>query len=62
MVIDGLRILGVLMGSEDFATHFLDEVLSHDLTHINDLHFMGNVHVVLNILSSYVVRQPFYLM
>ncbi len=28
LVIDGLRILGVLMGFQDFATHFLDEVLS----------------------------------
>jgi hypothetical protein len=28
LVIDGLHILGVLMGSQDFATHFLDEALS----------------------------------
>ncbi len=27
LVIDGLRILGVLVGSQDFAMHFLDEVL-----------------------------------
>jgi ABC-type nitrate/sulfonate/bicarbonate transport system permease component len=29
LVIDGLCILGVLMGSQDFATHFLDEVLQY---------------------------------
>jgi hypothetical protein len=28
LVINGLRILGVLMGSQNFVTHFLDEVLS----------------------------------
>jgi hypothetical protein len=27
LVIDGLRILGMLMGYHDFVTHFLDEVL-----------------------------------
>ncbi len=27
LVTDGLRILGVLVGSQDFASHFLDEVL-----------------------------------
>ncbi len=28
LVIDGLHILGVFLGSQDFAMHFLDEVLS----------------------------------
>jgi hypothetical protein len=28
LVIDGLCILGVLVGCEDFAMHFLDEALS----------------------------------
>jgi hypothetical protein len=28
LVTNGLRILGVLMGSQDFVTHFLDEVSS----------------------------------
>jgi len=28
LVLDGLCILGVLMGTQDFATHFLDKVLS----------------------------------
>jgi hypothetical protein len=27
LVINGLRILGVLVGSQDFVTHFLDEAL-----------------------------------
>jgi hypothetical protein len=42
LVIDGLRILGVLVGSQDFAMHFLDEVLFQNVTHINDLPFLGN--------------------
>jgi hypothetical protein len=28
LVLNGLRILGVSMGTQDFATHFLDKVLS----------------------------------
>jgi hypothetical protein len=31
---NGLGILGVPMGSQNFATHFLDEVLSWDMAHI----------------------------
>jgi hypothetical protein len=37
---NGLCILGVQVGSQDFATHFLDEVLSHDVVHIDDLPFL----------------------
>jgi hypothetical protein len=36
-VTNGLRILGVLMGFQDFAMHFLDEVLSQDVAHIANL-------------------------
>ncbi len=61
MVIGGLRILGVLVGSQDFVMHLLDEVLSQDVAHIDDLPFIGDAHVVLGILSSYVIRQPSYL-
>ncbi len=42
LVTSGLCILGVPMGSWDFAMHFLDEVLSQDVTHIDDLPFLGN--------------------
>ncbi len=49
------------MGSQDFATHFLDEVLSQDVAHINDLFFLGDVQVALGILSSYAVCWSFYL-
>ncbi len=35
LVVDGLCILGVLMGFQNFATHFLNEVLSQDMAHIN---------------------------
>jgi hypothetical protein len=30
------------MGFQDFAMHFLDEVLSQDVAHINDLPLLGN--------------------
>jgi hypothetical protein len=44
------------MGSQEFATHFLDEALSQDMAHIDDLPFLGDAQVVLGILSSCVVR------
>jgi hypothetical protein len=40
-VTDGLCILGVPMGSQDFATHFLDGALSQDVAYINDLLLLG---------------------
>jgi hypothetical protein len=43
------------MGSQDFATHFLDEVLFKDVAHINDLPLLGDVQVALGILFSCVV-------
>jgi hypothetical protein len=49
------------MSSQNFATHFLDEVLSYNMMHINDLPFLGNAQVDLGSLSSCVTRQPFYL-
>jgi hypothetical protein len=52
LIIDGLHILGVLVSSQDFAMHFLDEVLFHDMVHINDLPLLRDTHVVLGILSS----------
>ncbi len=55
MVIDGLRIFGVLVGSQDFATHFLDEVLFQDVTHIDDFPLMGDAQVALGILCSCVL-------
>ncbi len=61
MVINGLHILGVLMGSQDFATHFLDEVLFKDMVHIDDFPFLVNIQVALGILSSCVIRRPSYL-
>jgi len=56
LVIDGLCILGVPMGSQGFAMNFLDEVLFQDVTHINDLPLLGDIRVTLGILSSCVVR------
>jgi hypothetical protein len=42
LVTDGLRILGVLVGFQDFTTHFLDEVLFQDMVHIDGLPFLGD--------------------
>jgi hypothetical protein len=41
--------------------HFLDEVLSRDVVHIDDFILLGDSHVPLDILSSCVIYQPFYL-
>jgi hypothetical protein len=61
LVTNGFHILGVLMGSHDFATHFLDEVLFQDMPHIDDLPLLGNVEVPFGILFLCVVHRPFYL-
>ncbi len=42
LVTYGLCILGVLMGSQDFATHFLDEILSQNVAQINNLPLLGD--------------------
>jgi len=52
LVTYGLHILVVPMGSQNFATHFLDETLSQDMAHINDLSLLGDTRVVLDILFS----------
>jgi len=52
--------MGVLVGFKNFVTHFLDEALFYDVAHINDLPLLGNAHVALGILSSYVTCQPSY--
>jgi len=49
LVIDGLHILGVLMGSQDFVTHFLNEVLFQDVAHIDNLPFLGIAQIALGI-------------
>jgi hypothetical protein len=56
LVTNGLCILGMQVGFQDFATHFLDEVLSQDMAHIDDLPLLENAQVVLGILSSCVVH------
>jgi hypothetical protein len=60
LVTNGLCILGVLVGFQDFTTHFLDEVLFQDVTHINNLILLEDTHVALGILSSCVACWPFY--
>jgi hypothetical protein len=49
------------MHSQNFATHFLDEALSQNMAHIDDLFFLGNLPVALSILASSVIRRPLYL-
>jgi hypothetical protein len=38
---------------------FLDEILFHDVAHINDL-FLGDTQIALGILSSCVIHQSSY--
>jgi hypothetical protein len=40
--------------------HFLNEVFSQDLAHINDLPFLGDEQVTLGILSPCVACWPSY--
>ncbi len=49
LVTDGLRILGVPMGPQDFATHLLDETLSLNMVHIDDLLFLGDAYIASSI-------------
>ncbi len=56
MIINGLRILGVLVDSQDFVPYFLDEALSHDVVHIDDLPFLGDAQIALGILSSCAIH------
>jgi hypothetical protein len=66
LVIDGLRILGVSLGFQDFVMHFLDGNLFQDVVHNNDFPLLGdaqfeNAQVVLDILSSCVICQPYFI-
>jgi hypothetical protein len=45
------------VGSHDF----LDEALSHNVAHIDDLPLLGDAQVALGILFSCVTRRPSYL-
>jgi hypothetical protein len=49
------------MGFQDFSMHFLDEALSEDVVHIDNLPFLGNIQNVLGILFSCVIHGPSYL-
>ncbi len=42
LLIDNLHISGVLVGFQDFVTHFLNEVLFQDVTHIDDFPLLGD--------------------
>jgi hypothetical protein len=46
------------MGSQDYATHFLDEVLFQDVVHIDDILLLGDTQVVMGILFSCVAHRP----
>jgi hypothetical protein len=54
-------ILSVPVGFQDFATHFLDDVLFQDVAHIDDLLLLGDAQVALGILASCVTYLPSYL-
>jgi hypothetical protein len=52
--------LDVLMSSQYFVTHFLNEVLSHHMAYIDHFPLIGDPYIALGILFSCVVRQPSY--
>jgi len=54
-VINGFHILDVFVSFQDFATHFLDEILFQDVVHIDDFFLLGDAQVTLGILSSCVI-------
>jgi hypothetical protein len=54
LVTYGLPILGVPVDFQNFARHFLDDVLSQNVAHIDDFPLLGDAHVALGILSSCV--------
>jgi len=56
LVINGLLILGVPMGFQDFSMHFLDETLYQNVAHVDNLPLLGDTLVVLGILPSCVIR------
>jgi hypothetical protein len=60
LVINDLHILGMPMGSQDFALHFLDETLCQDVVHIDDIFLLRNAQVDLGILSSCVACRLSY--
>jgi hypothetical protein len=60
LVTNGLHILDVPLGSQNFAKHFLNEILSQNVAHIDDFPLLGDTQVVLGILSSCAVHRPSY--
>jgi hypothetical protein len=55
-VIDGLCLLCVPMGSQNFAMHFLDDILFYDMVHIIYHVLLGDSQVALGILLSCVAH------
>ncbi len=51
----------MLAGFQNFVTHFLDEALFHNVTHINDFPLLQDAQVALGILFSYVAHRLSYL-
>ncbi len=43
LVTNGLHILGLLVGFQNFVMHFLNEVLFQDVSDINDIPLLGDV-------------------
>ncbi len=61
LVINGLRILGVPVGSQDFAMHFWLRFYFKMWRILMNFPLLGDAHVALGILSSCVTHRPSYL-
>jgi len=46
------------MGSQDYATHFLDLALFQNMVHIDDILLIGDTQVVMGILFSSITHWP----
>jgi len=46
----------VPMGSQDYATHFLDLALFQNMVHIDDILLIGDTQVVMGILFSSITH------
>ncbi len=51
---------GCVCGFSRLCHAFLEEALSQDMVHIDDVPLMGDAHVALGILSSCVIYRLFY--
>jgi hypothetical protein len=58
---EGIKVLGVPLGTSSFTSFFMKDVLLEDVQCVDLLLRMGNVQVTFGILIHCLVQQPSYL-